>query len=224
MALTNYGSPHMPELIRSGKGEVAERTSYGITALDSSAHYMGSVVPMITGIDTTPAGTEFGIPAWTDDARVMGVVIGMHRLGSMVPIWEDDERAGTVTNATGELPVKYTFSATNDGSNASPDGELLDIMPILEGDIWEFSLFGASTASVNRGTTTPVGTTGSSGNIFVGLAVNATYPFSLLESSAAKALADTDFMTFMIDGKLPERLDRVYVLCKRSGWSLVVPQ
>lgn len=217
--MVNNSSPiHMPVIKRNLFGtRVEDRTTLLLPALSSSVHYLGNFVPFIAGSDAAPAGAEFGIPAFADDGIVGGFVVGMRRKNGSVPLWDDALHAGTVTDATGELPVKYTFSATNDqASTTSASLELLEIMPIYNGDILEVSLFGASTASVARGTTVAAGTTLSTANMGVGLAVNVTYPFSLLESGGAKLLANKDFMTTLLDGNQPTNSNRVYVFPIRN--------
>lgn len=212
----------MPKIVRFAGGKA--RTSIFLPALDSSAHYLGAMVPLITGADAAPQGAEFGVPAFTDDSRPMGFVVGMKRQNGSVPLWDDELKAGTVTAATGELPVKYTFSASNDESNTtSAVKEMLEIMELVPGDIVELALWGASTVSVARGTTTAAGTTGSSANVGVGLEVNATYPFALTESTAAVALANLDFITVEVDGKKPANPNHVYAMLVRGALNSVVP-
>lgn len=186
--------------------------------LDSAAIYLGGFVPIVQGTDAAPAGAEFGIPAWTDDDRVYGIATSFRRKEANFPIWKGNKKSGTIVDGTGELPLKYTFSATNDESNNQPadPGELVEILPIMPGDIIEVSLWGGSTVSVARGTTTAWGTTTSSANICVGLSIDTTYHFALTESTAAKNLANLDFMTVELDGKKPKRTNRVYVMPLRS--------
>lgn len=211
---------HSPRIVRNLYGlPVEERTTIKLPALDSAAIYLGSFVPFITGTDAAPAGAEFGIPAFTDDSRVFGFVSGFTKGDSNVPIWElgSSDYQGTVTAATGELPLKYTFSSTNDESNTtSADLEQVVITPIHAGDILEVSLWGASTVAVARGTTTTAGTTTSSANIGVSMSVDTTYSFALLESSAAKNTANLDFITTEIDGQKPTNSKRVYAQCIRA--------
>jgi len=210
---------HVPQLKRNIFGVSTERSTIKLPAIDSSAIYLGSFVSMISsGTDATPAGLEFGVRAFADDDLVLGIAVGFTRKDTLLPIWEDDKRAGTVTAATGELPVKYTFASTNDNSNTtSRKDELVEILPIMPGDVLEIALWGASTVSVARGTTTASGTTTSSDNINVGIAVNTTYPFSLLESGAVvSSLANVDFITTSIDGHLPSNPNHVYAMCMRA--------
>lgn len=220
---SNYGFRHMPRIVQYAGG-VRARNTVLMPIKNSAAIYLGGFVPLITGTAAAPQGAEFGVPAFTDDALIYGFVKKFQRPLSLVPIWDDALKKGTVTDATGELPVKYTASASNDGSNATPDGELAEIMPILPGDILEIALWGASTISVARGTTTATGTTGSSGNFGVGMSVNTTYHFAVTESTAAKALANLDFITIMWNGKQPKDPNHVYVQCVRSGITAVVAE
>lgn len=210
----NYGFRHMPRIVRFAGGKA--RSTITMPGLDSAALYLGGFVPFLNGTDGAD-GAEFGIPAFTDDAIIFGFVAGFHRQSSSLPIWEDELKAGTVTNATGERPVKYTFASTNDESNTtSAIKEMVDIMPIVPGDILEVALWGASTISVARGTATAAGTTASSANIGVSLAVAATYDFAVLESGAAVAVANKDFITLEVDGKKPSDPNHVFVMCIRK--------
>ncbi len=223
MALNNYGFMHMPKIVRYAQG--SKRTTQKLPALSSAAIYMGQFVPFITGADASPAGAEFGIPVFNDDNRIFGVVVGMSRTGSLVPLIDDPLAQGAVTNATGELPVKYTFAATNDeASTTTAKHELLEILPIMPGDILEVATWGASTIAVARGTTTAAGTTTSSANIGVGMSVNTTYPWAVTESTAAKNLANLDFITVEVDGQKPLNPKHVYVMCIRNFASVVVPE
>jgi len=213
----NTDPMHMPKIVRNVFGASLDRSTLKATALDGAAIYLGGFVPLVTGSDAAPNGAEFGIPAFADDSRIFGFVVNMTRKGSPISVWNDDARAGTVTNATGELPVKYTFSATNDESNTtSGKYEEVEIMPIVPGDILEVSLWGAGAVAVARGTTTAWGTTTSSANIGIGLAVDTTYHFALLESGASKTLANQDFMTVRLDGSYPASTKRVYVMPIRA--------
>lgn len=221
MAVNNYGAIHMPEIVQYANSSARSTVTY--VGLDSSAHYLGSFVPFATGSAAAPSGIEFGVPAYSDDSWIGGIVVNF--IGpNGERLVDDSNRKGTVTDATGELPMKYTFSATNDESNTtSMDGELLEILPICSGDVLEVSLWGASTVSVDRGTTTAYGTTGSSANFGVSLAVDTTYSFALLESSAAKAIANNDFVTVAMRGSKPQKQHRVYVKCVRCFDKLYAP-
>lgn len=220
----NYGPMHTPRIVRNLFGvKTEDRTKIRMVGLSSSAHYLGAFVPLIQGSSAAPTGAELGIPAFADDNLILGFVTGFYRHGSDVPIQDDPGRAGTITDATGELPMKYTFGAANDqASTTSATAEEVEIMPIHPGDILEVSLWGASTASVDRGTTTAYGTTTSSANLGVGMSVNATYPFSLLESTAAKNLANLDFITVQLDGKSPVKSNRVYAIPLRTVFGRAV--
>jgi len=181
----------------------------------------------ITGTAAAPDGVEFGVGAWADDRRILGYAIGFFQKGGTVPIWDVDSnlRKGTVTNETGELPLKYTFSATNDESNTtSADLEEVELVPISNSDILSIALWGASTVAVARGTTTAAGTTDSSDNHHVGLAVDTTYHYALLESSADKDLPDKDFITTSIDGNKPINSKRVFAYCMRSNASVEIAE
>lgn len=221
---TNYGYGYLPKIVRFGDGN-SSRGTISMTGKSSEAIYLGSFVPMATGSDASPSGAELGIPAFTDDSTIIGFVVGFTRNGFTVPIQDDDLRAGTVTDATGFLPMKYTFGAANDdASTTSAVREQVVIMPVQPGDILKVALWGASTSPVARGTTTAAGTTLSSDNMGVALPVNATYPWSLLEASAAKLLANMDFVTVEVDGKKPNSKYFVYVQCVRKFSSLTVPE
>ena len=216
MAVNNYGYGLGPQIKVFAGGK--ERNNVTLPALSSAAIYLGGFVPGITNTAAAPYGIEFGVPAFSDDALIYGFVVGMHRLGSMVPLWDDPLKAGTVTDATGYLPVKYTFSSANDdASTTSAKYEMLDIMPIVPGDILEVTLWGGSTVPVVRATTTAYGTTASTANMGVGMSVDTTYHFALTESTGAKALANLDFVTTLIDGKRPANPYRVYVQCVRKS-------
>lgn len=208
----NYGVMHMPEIKRNLYG-LTQRTTIKLPVEDSTALYLGQFVAM----NDATNGKEFGVTTLADDDFIFGFVVGFTRLDSATPIQDDENRAGTVTDATGEIPMKYTFNAANDeGNTTSAKLELAEIMPIHNGDIIEVSLWGASTASVARGTATPAGTTASSDNIGVSMSVNTTYPFALTESSAAVAQANLDFMTVSLDGHKPNESHRVYVMPIRA--------
>jgi len=199
---------HMPRLVRAATGRAEDRSTWKIPGEDSTKLYMGQFVALSDATN----GKEFGITTLADDDYIFGFVVGFTRLGSLVPIQDDPLKAGTVTDATGELPMAYTFASTNDESNTtSAKMELAEIMPIQTGDIIEVSLWGASTISVIRGTTTAAGTTASSDNIGVSMATDATYPWALTESTAVVAQANMDFMTVSLDGYKPENTRRVYV-------------
>jgi len=195
------------------------RSTVARPAVDSTALYMGEFVSHIVGSTAAPDGTEFGAVAFADDSFVYGFATGFSRLATSLPIQDDEMRQGTVTDTTGEYPMKYTFSSTNDESNTtSAKLELVHIMPILPGDILEVSLWGASAVSVDRGTTTAAGTTTSSDNEGVGLAIDtASAPFALLESSADVDLDDCDFVTTTINGRKPRRSHRVFVQMIRGA-------
>ena len=209
---------HIPKIKRNIFGISTERSTIKLPAIDSSAIFLGSFVSMISsGTDATPAGLEYGVKACADDDLTLGIAVGFTRLDSTLPIFEDDKKAGTVTAAVGERPVKYTFSATNDKSNATYSYEMVEILPIMPGDILEVALWGASTVSVARGTTTVQGTTTSSIHPNVGLALDTTYTFALLESSAVvSSLANVDFITTEIDGHLPRNPNHVFVMPLRA--------
>ncbi|MFQ5493576.1 MAG: hypothetical protein ACE5DX_05460 [Candidatus Dojkabacteria bacterium] len=223
MAASNKGFGHMPRIVSYGGS--SKRQPVRLTARDSAAIYLGGFVPMIEGTEAAPAGAEFGIPAFSDDDRIYGFVIGFSRNGKALPIQDDPDKAGTVTDATGEVPMKYTFSATNDESNTtSADLEQAIVMPVMPGDILEIALWGGAAVSVARATTTAAGTTNSSANMGVGISVDTTYHFALTESTAAKALADLDFLTTKFNNRQPSNPNHVYVRCVRKDTTVVVAQ
>ena len=210
---------HIPKIKRNIFGISTERSTIKLPAIDSSTIYLGSFVSMISsGTDATPAGLEYGVRVCADDDLVLGIAVGFTRKDSLLPIFEDDKAAGTKTAGTGEIPAKYAFASTNDASNTTTEkGELVEILPIMPGDILEVALWGASTVSVARATTTAAGTTTSSAHINVGLAIDTTYTFALLESSAVvTSLANMDFITTNIDGHLPSNPNHVFVMPLRA--------
>lgn len=208
---------HSPRTVRFAGGKA--RSTIRAVGLDRGAYYLGGFVSTLDGTN----GAEYAPAVWDDDKKIAGYIIGFYRKGSLVPIQYDDARAGTLTAATGELPIKYTFSATNDESNTTSSSyEVIEIMPIYPGDILEVSLWGGSTVSVARGTTTAWGTTGSSANYGVSMAVDTTYHFALTESGAAVASANLDFMTTQFGTGKPANSHRVYVQCMRCANSVVV--
>jgi hypothetical protein len=209
---SNYGSPSVPKLLRSLVGSV-NRSSQLLPAVDSESIFLGSFVSL----------TEFGVRAWQAGDYVYGFVQGMRKKNGNFPLFDDSSALGTVTNATTFAPVKYTFTATNDDSTgATAKRELLDIMPILPGDILSVTLSNnAGTAAVNRGTTVAFGTTKSSANIGVFLPIEPDAPFALTESASETASANTQFQTVRLDDNYPEEPTRVFVHCVKSYGSLV---
>lgn len=213
----NYGSPHMPKLVRTAVGRPQDRTTQKYIAKDSAAIYLGGFVPLWAGSDSAPQGLSFGVPAFTDDYIIGGVVVGFSKLNHNVPIQDDSGYAGTVTNATGQLPMKYTFGASNDQENTTAATlECIEVLPVLAGDVWEVSLWGGSTSPANRGTTVAYGTTDSTANFGTGLSVAATYDFALLESGGDEDLENKDFYTVLLDGNQPTLPFRVYVAPLRT--------
>lgn len=203
----------------------AQRGSIRLVAKSSAAIYLGAFVPLVLGSDAAPAGIEFGVPVFADDNIVGGVVTGFYRKGSSVPIWEDAGKAGTVTEATATAPLKYTFAATNgEASGTSALLELVEIKLVLNGDIWETLLVDGSGLPVARGTTVAYGTTNSSANTGVGLAVDPTYPWALTEAGAAVLLANKDFYTLRPEGSSPANQNRVFVSPIRGFASLKVAE
>ena len=211
----NYGYAHMPKIVRSLDGsDPAQRTTIKLPGLDSAALYLGAFVPFVKANGTL---NEFGIGAIADDDYIGGIVVGFTAKNGILPIQDDANRAGTLTNATGNLPMKYTFASTNDQSNTtSAKMELVEVLPIKNTDVIEVALWGASTSPVVRGTTTAEGTTTSSANAFVGMSVSTTYHFALLESTAAATSVDMDFVTVLLDGKQPTNPYHVYAMPVRT--------
>jgi hypothetical protein len=208
---------HMPKTVRFAGGKA--RSTIDAVGLDSGSYYLGGFVSTLDGTN----GAEYAPAVWADDKKIFGYIVKFHRAGSSVPIEYDDKRAGTLTSATGELPIKYAFSATNDESNTTSGVyEQMEIMPIYPGDILEVSLWGAGAVSVARATTTAWGTTASSANYGVSMSVDTTYHFALLESSAVVASANMDFMTTQFGKGKPANSHRVYVQCMRCANSVVV--
>lgn len=216
---TNYGFPYMPSIVRTlGGDDGSDRTTIDIPIKNSTTMYLGQFVSDVQGTQASPTGPEFGAPGYTAHNALIGFVVGFRRRNGILPIIDDSAAAGTITAATGNLPYTYASASTNDESNTtSAILEVAMIMPILNSDILRIPLWGASTAPVTRGTTTAAGTTGSSDNIGIGLSVNATYPFSLLESGASKSLTSQDFETIAIDGMKPRNPYFVYVRPLRAA-------
>lgn len=211
--VNNYGAQHTPVLKRNiYGGEASARTTLRLPVEDGTALYLGQFV----AINDATNGKEFGVTTLADDDFIFGFVSGFARHGSNTPIWDDPQRAGTVTDATGELPVKYTFASDNDEGNTNNKNERVLVTPVMVGDILEVSLWGAGATSVNRGTTTAAGTTGSSANFGVSMSIDTTYPFALTESTAAVAQANLDMMTVELDDRKPENLNRQYVMVIRG--------
>lgn len=207
----NYGYAHTPKIVRSLDGSAVEgRTTIKVPILDSAALYLGAFVPFVNANGTL---SEFGVKAVADDDYIGGIVVGFTAKDGILPIQDDTSRAGTLTDATGSLPMKYAAASTNDQSNTtSAVMELAEIVCIKNTDVLEVALWGASTIPVVRGTTTAEGTTTSSANFGVALAVDTTYHFALLESGAAATTVDKDFVTVLLDGNQPKNPYHVYVM------------
>lgn len=225
MALSiNTGFANMPRVVVGRK-----REDIALPALASSVHWLGGFVAYSGTATATPSGEEGGIPTYADDQFIGGFVVGfLDKDGNPIQNKDTTSYKGTLVDATGYLPAKYTFSSTNDEvaaktGSVTADGEMILVRPIFAEDILEISLWGASTAPVARGTTTAAGVTTSSANFGVSMAVNSTYPFSLLESTAAVTMANLDFRTTRINNKWPMASHRVFASCTRSDAKLVAP-
>jgi len=209
--MSNYGPMHLPSLVKAvGKG--AERGTEDWIAENSAAVYLGSFVSMITAL--TPAtGATNSLQTFADDNRVYGYVVGFHKKDSNLPIWEESSYSGTVTNATGELPVLYTFASTN--SDSGGPAEMITVVPVTPDDILEVALWGASAISVARGTTTGSGTPG------YAMSINTTYAFSLLESTSSTTFTNLDAIVVAIRGRQPRNSHHAYVKFQRTQSSAV---
>jgi hypothetical protein len=215
----NYSNPNQPIIKRSSLARGPERSTFSFPGKSSQAYYVGQIVSIVNGTDAAPTGQEGFVGPWADDALGYGIVEGFKKRKGILPIQDDANRSGTVTDATSFLPMKYTFAATNDElSGSSALLEQVVVTPIYPGDTLEMCLVNdGGTALVSRATTTAAGTTNSSDNTNVGLAVNATAPFALTESTANKTLANLDFLTTLVDGNKPANTKHVYVKLIRSS-------
>lgn len=201
----NFGGPNTPKLVYSPFGDAARRGTYSMVGIDSTAPFEGSVISNTDAIGTS---VQYGVRNFADDDLPYGIVKAFKKFGSSLPIKGNNFEtvAGVVTNATAFAPMKYTFSATNDRSNANPSLELIEFLPILPGDVWEMSLVNdAGTATVNRGTTSGSDVEGGA------LAINTTATFGLTESTVSTTLANLDAQIITWNGKFPDRADRVFV-------------
>jgi len=219
MSVTPYGTQLMPKIVNTADGKPkSSRGTIKLPGKSSQAYYLGQFVSLIVGSDGTPAGSQYYASPYTGSKELSGIVVGFTRFNSLLPIFDDSGKGGTVTNPTNSsggtlLPAKYTFPAGNDeSSGTSATLELLEIMPIFNDDILEMYLWDTvGVKTVTRGTTTAYGSSGSSANIGVGLALDTTYPFVLDESTAAVNLATLDFMTTELVGQKPVNPYTVYV-------------
>lgn len=214
MATNNYGSPHLPVIKTNILGLHTERETLSIPAKNSSQVYFGSFITDVADSGTVGTTVLGGVKPWAINADlILGFVSGFTRNGG-VPLFDDANAKAVVTNAQGEIPVKVTFSATNDVTNATPDLEFLEVTPIWDGDVIEVALFGASITSVPRGTTTGSDKYGSS------FALNATYPYTILESSvvaAAATMTGVQCREVLIRGQQPANPNHVYVRFTRTS-------
>jgi len=215
MAANDYGIYEVPNLVKSMGVPYGERATLTVVAKSSTTVYWGQFVAIMNGTQAAPTGIEFGTTSATAGKPIFGVVVGIHKTaGSSYSLADDATRSGTYTAATTitsstsgnrYIPWKYQFAATNDeASTTSAIKEVMEVLPIYSGDIFEISLVNSGgTSFINRGTTTAAGTTGSSDNLHIGFSINSTLPFALTESSAAKALAGLDFISIDVDGRKP---------------------
>lgn len=202
--MTNFSAINAPKLVYSPYGDASSRGTYGMVAIDSSAIYEGSFVSNMDALGTALAE---GVRAFADDDLIVGVAQYFTKYGSSLPIKSAaDGGAGSITNPTGILPMKYTFASTNGRADAARKLELVQILPVLPGDIWEVTLLNdAGTATVNRGTTVGSDLEG------YAMSINTTSPFGLQESTASLTTANLDAVIVSLNGRFPERTDRVYV-------------
>lgn len=226
--------PNVPELIwdsKSGGFGGDARTTLIVPGTDSATVTLGGILPLLDGTGVAPTGFEGGVGAFADDDLIGGYIVDVRSANGMSVFDPNNTgKEGTVTDATSVIPAKYTFAASNDQVNTTPKLEYIVFTPIFTGDILEMSLFNdAGTATVDRGTTTAKGTTGSSAHIGVGMSVNVTAQVGLTESTAAVDFANLDFFTVPSPSEglgqnlslTPERSDRVYVSVIRSAWNAI---
>ena len=202
--MTNFSAINAPRLVYSPYGDASSRGTYGMVAIDSSAIYEGSFV---SNMDVLGTSLAEGVRAFGDDDLILGVAQYFTKYNSSLPIKSTaDGGAGTITAPTGILPLKYTFASTNGRADAARKLEMVQILPALPGDIWEVTLLNdGGTATANRGVTTGSDLEG------YAMSLNTTSPFGLTESTSSLTTADRDAVTVSLHGRLPERLDRVYV-------------
>ena len=214
MISPNFGAIHQPKIVRNILGLTTDRTALRSYVKNSAVLFMGSFVSDVTDNGATPTAVSGGVKAFSGaNDLVLGFVTGMVKNGN-VPLFEDGKYKGTIANAAAELPVKYTFTATNDYTNATPDAEFVEVTPIWDGDILEVPLFSAGTTSVPRGTTAASSTIGSS------FPINTTNTFALTEASvvaAGSTLTGVQFRTVLLDGQQPQNPNHVFVMCIRSS-------
>lgn len=210
----NYSPIHMPIIKDNVLGLTTNRLTLRIPAKNSAALYLGSFVSDATDSGTVGTAVAGGVKAFSGaNDLILGFVSGFTRNGT-VPIQDDSKYKGTITNATGELPMKYTFTSNNDVTNSTPDMEMVEITPIWDGDVLEVALWGGSTTSVARGTTT------NSDKLGASFPVNTTYTFALTESSvvaAGSTMTAVQFREVLIAGQQPVNPNHVYVRCIRSS-------
>ncbi len=222
----NYGAPNLPSIKRTFLGGRAEeRTAITMVGKSSTKFFLGEFVPFGAGTIAAPTIPQYAVDNYQAKQFTGYFVTGFYKSNNTsLPIQDDPSRSGTLTDATAVAPMAYTFPANNDDdAGTSAVRELVELMPIFAGDILEVSLSNdAGTAMVARGTTTAFGSSGSSANMGVGLAVEADAPFALQESSASTTLADLDFVTTRIDDRYPALTNRVYVTPIRPGFGGLV--
>lgn len=206
--MSNYSPIYMPKLVSSPLG--TNRATQKYVALGSATIYIGSFVALVEGTLASPTGVTGSVQPVTDDDFVLGFVTNICKKDSNVPIWEDTGYAGTFTAATGDLPPKYAFHASNVGTY----DEMVEVMPIFPEDTLEVALWGGSTAAVARGTTTGSGTMG------YGMSINTTYTFALLESTSSTTLTNLDFVVVAPNKKQPVSSKKVYAQCHRCNAAL----
>lgn len=198
----NYSHKNIPRRIFRQVGMTTDTFPY--VGFDSTAIYAGSVVALMSDVST---GIADGVKAWTDGDPMLGVAMKFTTNTNDNPVQLPKAKYnGTITNATSINPMKYTFNAANDTSNATPYLDLVHVDRFLPGDIWEFTLVdNAGTAVSTRGTTTGSGKQG----YFLG--INTTSPFALNETTATTTGTGLDFMVVNYRGTQPVDTSRVYV-------------
>ncbi len=222
--MDNYRMPNTPTLVRSSIGSrAAERTRRKVVAKSSTTFSIGEFVQAADGTIAAPTLNEGGQDKYAVGQFTGYIVTGFFSgKNADLPITDDGDRQGTLIQSTDVKPYGYTFAADNDDlAGDSAKRELVELLPVYAGDVIEVSLFaddGLST--VSRGTTTAFGTTGSSANMHVGLAVEVDAPMGAQESSASTTLTGLDLFTVRVDDKYPDREDRVYVQLLRPATAI----
>lgn len=197
----NYSHKNIPRRIFRQVGMTTDTFPY--VGYDGTAIYAGSVVALMSDVST---GIADGVKAWTDGDPMLGVATKFTTNTNDNPVQLPKAKYnGSITNATALSPMKYTFNAANDNSNATPYLELVHVDRFLPGDIWEFTLV------TNAGDATAERNTADSGKQGYFLDVNVTLPFALDESTHSTTGTGKAFMVIDYRGKQPADTTKVYV-------------